>query len=188
MKREQVAQEPWKQVFVRKTQDGDFLPQDICVRTDVSLQQLATKLENMTKTMIGECYRWHALADENCFFENQKATLFHEKAQALFRAQAIFRRQIKTPQTCFLSPKEREVVLTAKKIAYDMLPSFGMWKSVEHCQSKWTEGLPKDALSAAQVAVTALFTRFVDRLTPPAVCKITSSRLVSEPGPENQHS
>ncbi|MBP5160885.1 MAG: hypothetical protein ILP11_02415 [Alphaproteobacteria bacterium] len=187
MKREQVAQEPWKQVFVRQTPDGDFLPRDVCVRTDVPPQQLARQLENMTRTMIGECYRWHALADENCFFEDQKASLFHEKAQALFRAQAIFRRQAKAPQTHLLTGEERQVLVKAKQIECDLLPSFGLWKTVEHAQSTWTDGLPTDALSAAYVAVTSLFTRFMERVAPVPPRTITSSQIEA-PAPERQHS
>lgn len=187
MKREITTPEPWKQVFVRKTPDGDFLPQDVCARTDVSPQQLALKLESMTHTMICECYRWHALADEHCFFEDQKATLFHEKAQALFRAQAIFRRQAKASQPHLLTGEERQVLVTAKQIECDMLPSFGLWKTLEHAQSTWNDGLPKDALSAAYVAVTSLFTRFMDRVAPVPTRKLISSRI-EEPVPENQRS
>ena len=177
-----------KELCIQQTELGDFLPSDECVCSDRPLQQQAKKLEDVTRTMIGECFRWHFLAKDNCFFEDQKVDIFHKRAQVLFRAQAIFSRQSNTSDVLSLSDEECETVLRAKKITSDLLPTFGTWKSLETMKSPWTEGPSEDELSAARVAMNSLFTNFIQRVVPQSVRKVVASRVVEPAMPDHQHS
>ena len=181
-------QENCKQLCIKQTELGDFLPQEVCVCSNEPLQQQAKKLEDVTRTMIGECFRWHFLAKDNCFFEGQKVGIFHKRAQVLFRAQTLFNRQADAPNVLSLNDEEYKTVLQAKKITSDLLPTFGTWKSLVSIKSPWTEAPSEDELSAACVAVNSLFTNFIQRVVPQSTRKVVSSQAVEAPTPDHQHS
>ena len=182
-------QENCEKLCIKQTELGDFLPQDVCMRSDVTPQQLAEKLENITTTMAFECFHWHALAQGNCFFEGQKANNFYQQARTLLKARPLFKRQAKMSTPRMLNDKEYATILQAKKIITSALsPTFGMWKSVETAQSPWTEGLSDGELSAARVAVNFLFTNFIQRVVPQSARKVVSSKSMEAPTPDHQHS
>lgn len=164
-------QELWKQLPIEQKPSGDFLPADLCVQRDTSPQLMAAYLENLTNLIIKEYKSWHELAKETTFFEEntqeQYPAQYKKEVGALLKAKRLFHKQAKTSYPLSLTAQQRDDILFAREIAYNTLPTFGLWQSVDVKESEQElTGLPEKAIPAVQVALVSLVENFIEKVCP----------------------